>query len=147
MKPSKISLVAALMAGVMLAYTPTLRAEDTKENKDTKTRQGRPGGRGGEGRQEYFNKMVEDLKLTAEQKTKVQEVFKNRGEKGRAIREDSSLSDEQKREKYKALMDESDKKMKDILTAEQFEKWQKNRPQRPPGGKSRGSRPGGDDKK
>lgn len=148
MKPSRIGLITALIAGVVLAYSPAARAQEAKEGKGDKTREGRPG-RGGAGGQEYFNKMAEDLKLTAEQKPKVQEVFKNRGEKGRAIREDSSLSDEQKREKYKALMEESNKKMKEILNAEQYEKWEKNRAQSRRGGfggKERGERKGGDKK-
>ena len=141
--------MVALVAGLMLAYSPALRAEDAKEGKDAKTRQDRSGGRSGEGRQEYFNKMADDLKLTPEQKTKVQEVFKNRGEKGRAIREDSSLSEEQKREKGKALMEETNKKMKEILNAEQYEKWEKNRQQGRRGGfggQGSGPRKGGDKK-
>lgn len=142
MKASKISLMAALIAGVMLASSPALRAEDAKEGKDAKKHEGRPG-RDGAGMKEHFDKMAEDLKLTDEQKPKVQAVFKTRAEKGRAIREDSSLSDEQKREKGKALMEEMNKKMKEILTAEQFEKWEKNRPQGRPGG----PRKGGGDKK
>jgi len=91
----------------------------------------------------------DDLKLSAGQKTKVQEVFKNRGEKGRAIREDSSLSEEQKREKGKALMEETNKKMKEILNAEQYEKWEKNRQQGRRGGfggQGSGPRKGGDKK-
>jgi len=148
MKASKISLMVALVAGIMFAYSPALRAEEGKESKAPKAGQGRP--ERGAAMRDHFDKMAEDLKLTDEQKTKVKEVFKNRAEKGRAIHEDSSLSQEQKREKQKALMEESNKKMKEILTAEQYEKWQKNRPQGGPrgfGGPGHGPRKGGGDQK
>jgi periplasmic protein CpxP/Spy len=149
MKASRISLIAALIAGVMLAYSPALRAEDAKEGKDTKKHEGGPG-RNGAAMKEHFDKMAEDLKLTDEQKTKVRELFKAQAEKGRALREDSSLTDEQKREKFKASREEMKTKMKGILTVEQFEKWEKNRPQGRPGGmggQGHGPHKAGGDKK
>lgn len=149
MKASKISLIAVLIAGVVLAYSPALRAEEGKDGANTKTRHRQPGQVRPE-MKERFDKMAEDLKLTDEQKTKVREMFKDRAEKGRAIRQDSSLSQEQKREKQKALMEESNKKMKEILTAEQYEKWQKHRPQGRHGGfggQRHGPRKSGGDQK
>jgi len=142
MKARKISLIVALIAGVMLAYSPALRAQDAKEGKDTKTRQGRPG-RDGRGGQEYINKMAEDLKLTDEQKTKVEKVMTEQREKMRGARD---LSEDQRREKFKTMREEMDKKMKEILTAEQYTKWEKERQQRGPGGQKRGPRKGGDQK-
>jgi periplasmic protein CpxP/Spy len=140
MKASKISLMAALIAGVMLAYSPALRAQEAKEGKDTNTRQGRPGGMG---MKERVDKMAEDLKLTADQRTKVEAVMKDQAEKRRALRD---LTPEERREKSQAMREEMAKKMKEILTAEQFEKWEKNRPQGGPrgqGGPGRGNRQGG----
>ncbi len=145
MKARKIGLIMALIAGVMLAYSPALRAQDTnaKDGKDTKTRQGRDG-RGG---QEYINKMKQDLKLTDEQATKVETLMKEQREKMRGMRD---LSEEQRREKFKTMREEMDKKMKEILTADQYTQWEKERQQRGPGGpggQKRGPRKGGDDKK
>jgi protein CpxP len=134
MKASKISLIAAVIAGVMLAYAPALRAQDT--NRDTRTRQGRAGGAG---MKERVDKMAEDLKLTADQKTKVEAVMKEQGEKMRGLRD---LTPEERREKSTALRAETTKKMKEILTAEQFTQWEKNRPQGRPGGR-RGAPPAG----
>jgi protein CpxP len=141
MKTSRISLMAALIAGVLLAYSPALRAQDAKEGKSPRTREGRPG-RGGPGGQEYFNKLAEDLKLTAEQKPKVEAVLKEQREKMRGLRD---LSQDERREKFKAIHEETAKKLKDILTAEQFAKWEKMRAQRP-GGPARGERKGADKK-
>lgn len=142
MKATRISLIAALIAGVLVAYSPASRAED-KETKPAPKREGRPGGPGGpggaEGIKERLNKIAEELKLNDGQKTKVEAAMKEQGEKFRAIRQDSSLSDEQKREKGKALRDDLNKKMKEILTAEQYAKWEKMPGPGRPGG------PGGPD--
>ena len=146
MKASKISLMAALIAGVLLAYSPALRAEDAKEGKDAKKHEGRPG-RDGAGMKERLDKMAEDLKLTADQKTKVEAAMKEQGEKMRGLRD---LSQDERREKFKASREEMTKKMKGILTTEQFEKWEKNRPQGGPGGfggQGHAPRKVGDDKK
>jgi Spy/CpxP family protein refolding chaperone len=139
MKASRISLMAALIAGIMLAYSPALRAQDAAEGKDAKKHEGRPG-RNGAAMKEHFDKMAEDLKLTDEQKTKVKAAMKEQGEKMRGMRD---LPQDERHEKFKASREEMTKKMKGILTVEQFEKWEKMRPQRPPGG----PRKGGDDKK
>ena len=138
MKASKISLMVALIAGVMLAYSPALRAEEGKENKESKTHPGRS--ERGAAMKEHLDKMAEDLKLTADQKAKVETAFKEQGEKMRGMRD---LSPDERREKGKAMREEMTKKMKGILTAEQFEKWEKMRPQGRPGGPHKG----GDDKK
>jgi Spy/CpxP family protein refolding chaperone len=145
MKASKISLMVALIAGVVLAYSPALRAEEGKEGKASKTHQGRP--EHGAAMKEHLDKMAEDLKLTADQKAKVETAFKEQGEKMRGMRD---LSPDERREKGKAMREEMTKKMKGILTAEQFEKWEKNRPQGGPrgfGGQGHGPKKSGDEKK
>jgi Spy/CpxP family protein refolding chaperone len=65
-----------------------------------------PGGKGdGEGRQEKrMERLSKELSLTEEQKTKVGVVFKEQGEK------------------YKAIHDETRTQLKTILTPEQFTK-------------------------
>lgn len=145
MKASKISLIVALIAGVMLAYSPALRAEEGKENKDAKTHQGRP--ERGAGMKEHLDKMAKDLNLTADQKAKVEAAMKEQGEKMRGMRD---LSPDERREKGKALREDMAKKMKGILTADQFEKWEKMRSQGRrggSGGQGQGARKAGDDKK
>jgi len=132
----------------MLAYSPALRAEEGKEakqGKDAKTRQGQPGR--GAGRQERLDKLAKDLNLTADQKTKVEAVMKEQGEKMRGMRD---LAPDERRAKGKTLREEMSKKMKEILTAEQFEKWGKMRSQGRPGGyggQRRGPREGSGEKK
>jgi len=123
MRMTKITMLAALTAGAMLALSPALSAAE----KEGKQPEGRPGGpRGGPA---MGARLAEELKLTDEQKTKVQDLMKGQAGKRRALRDDSALSDEQRREKVKAMMEDTNKKMKDILTAEQYEKWTKLREQ------------------
>lgn len=122
MKMHKVSLLAALVAGSLIAFTPALRAEDKPERPN---RAERPGG--GQ-RGDMLKKMAEELGLSDEQKTKLQEVFKAQRE---AMKD---LSPEERREKMKESREEMNAKVKEILTAEQYAKWEKIRDERRPGG-------------
>jgi Spy/CpxP family protein refolding chaperone len=146
MKTTRLGLMAALLTGALLAAPALSRAEDAKQPE--RPRPGRPAAGVGLGQQERLNKLAEELNLNEEQKKKVAEAQKAHMEKLRGLREDSSLSQEERREKFRAAMEEHNKKMKEILTTEQYEKWQKMRPQPGQGrGPGRGPRSGGDAQK
>jgi Spy/CpxP family protein refolding chaperone len=134
MKISKLTAMAALAIAALMALNATAADKPKGEGKERPAGV-RPGG----------GKIAEELGLTAEQKTKFEGIQKDTAEKRKALREDTSLTPEQRREKAKALGEETKTKLKEVLTAEQlakFEEMQKNRPGRPggPGG------PGGDHK-
>lgn len=136
MKVTRISLLAALIAGAMFATQPNLHAQEAKEGKDAPKREGRAGR--AEAVKERLDKLAEDLKLTEDQKKKVGEVMKAQSEKMRELRSQGGTP-EDNREKFRALREENDKKMKEILTAEQYAKWEKERPQaRGKGGPGKG---------
>jgi len=143
MKATKVSVIAALIASVLVAYTPAVSAQDAKESKPPPKREGPPGGAGGQRGEAAFkerlNKIAEELKLTDDQKPKVEKVLKEQQEKMRGSR-DSASTPEERREKMKTLREEMAKKMKEILTPEQFAKWEKMPQGRGPGG----GRPGAD---
>jgi len=121
MKIHKLSLIAAVAAAV-LAFSPALPAQE----KDTK-KERPPGASGQRGdMKERFTKMADELKLTDAQKPKVEVALKDQAEKMRALRD---AAPEDRREKAQALRADMDKKMKEILAADQYEKWQKMRPQ------------------
>ena len=146
MKASKISLMGALIAGVLVAYTPAVYAQDAKEGKPPPKGEGRPGGPGGqrgEAAKERLNKLAEELKLTDVQKPKVEAALKENQEKMRGLRD---ATPEERREKRKANVEALNKKMKDILTPEQFAKWEKMPLGRGPSGSGRPGSPGGDKK-
>jgi len=132
MKMHKLGLMAAL-AAVVLAGSPVLNAQEKKDAK-----RDRPPGAGQ--RQDMIkqrlNRMAEELKLTETQKTKVEAALKEQAEKIRGLRD---ATPEVRREKAQAMRTDMDKKMKEILTADQYASWQKMRPQ---GREGRGG-PGG----
>lgn len=72
-------------------------------------------------------KMKEHLGLTPEQSAKLDKSRKETGEKMKAIRENKSLSDEQKKEQVKDVMKKQKENMKSILTEEQMKKMKEGR--------------------
>ncbi len=111
MKIHKVSLVAALIAGVVLAYSPAF-AQDAKDGKK----------KGGDFVKQRLDTLTEELKLTDAQKPKVEAALTAQAEKMRGLRD---ATPEERQEKMKASREEMSKKMKEILTAEQFEKYEK----------------------
>lgn len=111
--------------GSLVTFGSLARAQE-------KTPQGRPnraGVAGGASIQERMKQMAEQLNLTDEQKEKIKAVYQEEGEKMRALREDQSLSPDEKRTKFREMFQALEAKTKPILTPEQQEKWQKLRPQ------------------
>jgi len=123
--------------GSLLAGSAALRAGDTN-----KAPSALPGGappanqppRGG------FERMSEQLHLTAEQKPKVQSIMETQRQKMLDLRNDTSLSPDARQAKRKIVVEETAQQMKAVLTPEQFEMWQntspmgprRNRPNGPP---------------
>ena len=68
--------------------------------------------------------MVKDLGLTDQQKAQVEGIFKSQHPAMKAIRENPSLSKEQKREQIKPIMESTKQQISAILTPEQREKWE-----------------------
>ncbi len=132
MKMHKVSLLAALAAGALLAFAPTIRAEEKPEQPNRPERPERPEGgpRAGQ-RGDMLKKMAEDLNLSAEQKSKLQAAFQAQRE---AMKD---ATPEERREKMRENRQAMDAKIKEILTAEQYAKWEKTREENRPG------RPGG----
>jgi Spy/CpxP family protein refolding chaperone len=133
MKPAKLSLIAAIVVGGLLAGTSLTSAQSTNENRP----QGR---RGGMSVDQQLDRMTQALSLTDEQKPKVKAVLEDTAKKRQDL---ANLDQQERREKGRALMEEQDKKLKDILTADQYEKWQKTRQEfrrnRPGGGGGQGA--------
>jgi Spy/CpxP family protein refolding chaperone len=131
MKLTKLSLIAALALGGLLACSTLASAQDS-------TATPKQGKRGGPPSLEQQLDMLKDsLKLTDEQVPKVKTVIEDSLKKRADLRADTSLSQEDRRTKMQAIVEDQHKKMKEILTAEQFEKYQKSARQfgkRGPGG-------------
>ena len=72
--------------------------------------------------QKRLEKMKTDLNLTDDQVSKIQDLRTSSMEQAKAIRENSSLSQEQKREQFMSLMKSRKESMNNILTADQLKK-------------------------
>ena len=152
MKLSKISLLTALL-GTLVAWAPFTNAQDNAgAAKTERPAAGQRERRGGAAGANQFDRMAERLKLTDDQKAKLQPIVKEETAKIRELREDTSLTPEQRRDKVREVREQYLAKMKPILTTEQAEQLKKMREQTPGraqrGPRATGERPaGGDEKK
>ena len=75
--------------------------------------------------EQQIERLDKELQLTADQKTKLKTYFEGERKKMQALRDDTSLTREQKQEKQRAGREDLNKEMKSVLTPEQFTKWEK----------------------
>jgi periplasmic protein CpxP/Spy len=76
--------------------------------------------------EQRIEQLDKELKLTADQKTKLKTYLEGERKKNQDIRADTSLTREQRQEKMRAVRDDLSKEMKSVLTSEQFTKWEKD---------------------
>lgn len=107
-------LIAALAAGLLFAGGSSLLAQDST-NTPPAIEHGKKGG---------HHNLAKELNLTADQKPKFQKIMKGAMEDRKTLREDTSLTKEEKKTKMKNLQEQTDKQLKDLLTADQYAKWQ-----------------------
>jgi Spy/CpxP family protein refolding chaperone len=134
MKANKTMLIAALAVGSLLVWSPALRAGDTNTPPSTPPAGAPPAVRPPGG---GFERLAEQLNLTADQKPKVQSIMDTQMQKMRDLQQDTSLTVEDRRAKMKVIREDVVTQMKAVLTPEQFQKWQDMHNRRngpPPGG-------------
>lgn len=117
MKLNQIRWLAALTLGAVLAFGSVAQAQDAA-----------PQAKKRGGGVPSIEQLTTELKLTDEQKPKVEAALKDFQTKNRELRNDTALSAEDRRPKTQALRTDLNKQLKDILTAEQFDKYQTLRP-------------------
>jgi periplasmic protein CpxP/Spy len=130
MKRNKVSILAIVALGGLMACGPIANAQDTNTPAAPAAPQ-RPGPGRGRGIQAILDK----LDLTADQKEKVTAAMKEQTDKMMALRNDSSIAQEDRRPKAKEIRDAFTAKLKTILTPEQYTKFEELSKQgmRPPG--------------
>lgn len=139
MKRSRVNIlgVAALLAAINLAWTAGAGEGRARADRPARGPDAAPAtqpGTGGRGAGLMRpDRLGEELHLTQEQRQKIQALLQEQRDKMLALRNDTSLTPEQRREKVRALREEHQQKMKEILTPEQYEKWQQLRASRGPG--------------
>ena len=126
MKLNKMTLIAALALGSLLTLSTGVNAQDATTNAPAAaTPPRRPGPM-------TIETLTTQLALSDEQKTNVQVILTDMRKKTSEMRQDTSLSTEDKRAKRKEINDAFVAKMKEILTPDQFTKFQKMVPGRRP---------------
>ena len=127
MKNPAFKTILAL-AGLALAAAPALRADQPSVPPAPPADQPGHHGRREEMR-ERFQRMITDLNLTPDQQAKGQAILKQTAESLKAIHEDATLSDEQKRAKAKELRRSTEQQIHALLTPDQQAKLKELRQQ------------------
>lgn len=122
----KLSLIAALALGGLLACSTAALAQDTNSAP-------KKGGRNRMTVEQRMDMLTTRLSLTDEQKPKVKVVLEDTQKKMQEVPQD------ERREKMPAIMDEQNKKLKDILTPDQMEKYTAMQAEMKKGGKKKKS--------
>lgn len=117
MNITNFRLIALAAVAGSLAFQPWARAAEEKAAAAP------PSGDRLAALRERMQETAKELNLTPEQKEKLQAIIRTQAEKLRTLRQDTSLSAEEKRAKFQTLREELTAEVKKVLTPEQFEKW------------------------
>jgi len=105
-----------------LRFQPDGAGQDTSAQ-ESKAPQGGGGGGGGAGRaQEMQQRLTQELALTADQQTRLAEIFQKSGQRLRALRGEES--EERRRALRRDIQNQSRAQIRDILTPEQRQKYE-----------------------
>lgn len=124
MKRNKLGILAAIALGGLMVCGPIARAQDNNSTPPSATQ------RPSRARGNSLEAVMKQLDLNDDQKTKVKSIMQDNMEKTKALFQDSSLSRDEKMEKRKTIMEATDAKLKDVLTADQYKKYEELRKQR-----------------
>ena len=131
MKSNKILALTLLIASSLFTVSELQAANSTTPPKEVK-----PNVRAGGAHVRRGVETYEQLGLSDDQKAKMKAAMDEMQKQSQALREDTTVKLEEKRAKYMELHKAKQAKVKEILTPEQFEKFQKqmeqNREQRQP---------------
>jgi len=135
MKSDRFLLLASLILGSTLMAGPLALADDKKDDskdssKGDSTQTAPDHKRGKEELIDRFKHMAEQLNLTDEQKEKIKPIFKEEAGKLKELQGDDKLSRKEKVHKLRDVQEKISAKLKDVLTPEQLEKWEKLKDER-----------------
>jgi Spy/CpxP family protein refolding chaperone len=113
-----IVILAVLTLGCCVVFAGPATSADSNSPAQKHKRFDAKGHRG-----QFMQKLSEKLNLTDAQKTSIKAIFASDANEIKAIRQDNSLSEEQKKAKIKEIRDAAKEKINAILTPEQQAKW------------------------
>jgi Spy/CpxP family protein refolding chaperone len=119
MKPNIRRLLALATLSALVALSPCALAQaQPKDGAKAK------GAAQSGARRDRLQALAQELQLTDEQKNQLRPVLKQEADKLKALREDTSLSTQDRRAKTKEIRNTVSAKMKKVLTTEQWDKYQ-----------------------
>ncbi|HEY2496054.1 MAG TPA: hypothetical protein VGK24_03205 [Candidatus Angelobacter sp.] len=125
--------LAAVALMLLLAMVSRAQEQDKDQRQSSQSQidnhQGRERFAGVQRQRQHMAMLAEKLNLTDAQKQQFQQIGKDTRKQGMAIRQDSSLSEGQKKEKMLALRKQANQQMFGILTQEQKDKLKEMREQ------------------
>lgn len=140
------SLLPLLAFATVLSLTQPMGVvgQDSKPASDPKPSgevRKRPEGSAGqvEAMRQQRDAWMKELKLTEDQMTKLREINRAQADKLRALRQDTSLSREDRQKKMQELRDANATALKGILSAEQYAKYTELQSQRRDSRRPRGA--------
>ncbi|MBM3864728.1 MAG: hypothetical protein FJ381_02365 [Verrucomicrobia bacterium] len=113
-------ILPALVAGLLMTLSPVVAAAAEGAGKSGES------GRASSAR-ERLQATLAELNLTPEQKERLTPVLRAELEQLAALRGEQSLTVRERLQRLKAVQEETAPKVKAILTAEQFVKWEQQR--------------------
>jgi Spy/CpxP family protein refolding chaperone len=122
MNMTKQTLIALAAVAGVLSLQPLTRAAEATEPAKAPTAPA-AGGRGAALR-DRMQETARELNLTEEQTDKLKAILKGQAAKLSDLRQNTNLSQPEKAAKFKAIREEIIAEAKEVLTPEQFEKWQ-----------------------
>jgi Spy/CpxP family protein refolding chaperone len=121
----RILLTAALAAGSILAAGLPAAAQTATDSQTTPSTPQQT--KRGHWHHRHHNRaayMAKKLNLTQDQQTQLKPIFEKQHEQAKAIKNDSSLTADQKKEKFQSLRQGTMAQVNNILTPEQQQQWQ-----------------------
>lgn len=119
---SKLSLIAALALGGLMACSTLATAADTTPA-DTTTPPAKKGGKNRPTVEQRMDEMTTKVGLTDEQKPKVKALLEATSKAMQEMRKDTGLDQQARRDKMQSIMDTQNTAMKAILTTDQYPKY------------------------
>ena len=125
----RLLLTAALAGTIITAAFPAVAqtATDTQNTTPNTTQQQTTQKKHWRHHRHQLARMAKKLNLSQDQQNQLKPVFQQQHQQAKAIRDDASLTQDQKKEKFQALRQDTMAKVNGILTPEQQQQWQQMR--------------------
>lgn len=125
-----LTSVVALAPSADAADKKADRAEQRQQAREKRNNPERPKDQ----QQDRAKRIADDLKITKDQQEKLKPILQAESKEIRALRQDTALSRQDRRDKLAKIREATSEKVKAILSTDQFEKWKKMREEKPEAG-------------